>query len=76
MTAIDALAGGGTEPVPIDVDALGEEVRRKYRDVARDPDGEHHFHTGRRLARLLGYPDPDTTPSRRRVTIGVTGSRT
>jgi SAM-dependent methyltransferase len=56
MNAIDTSAGGGTEPVPIDVDALREDVRRKYRDVARDPDGEHHFHTGRRLARLLGYP--------------------
>jgi arsenite methyltransferase len=43
--------------VPVDPDTLREEVRRKYRDVARDPGGEHHFHTGRPLARLLGYPD-------------------
>lgn len=50
----------------VDSDALREQVRQKYRQVADDPGGEHHFHTGRRLARLLGYPDrqleglPDT----------------
>lgn len=42
---------------PVDPDRLRAEVQRKYREVARDPGGEHHFHTGRRLARLLGYPD-------------------
>jgi hypothetical protein len=50
--------GGEPEPVPIDFDTLRTQVRSKYRDVACDPHGEHHFHTGRRLARLLGYP-PD-----------------
>ena len=42
---------------PVDPDALREEVREKYREVAADPRGEHHFHTGRFLARHLGY-DP------------------
>ena len=42
---------------PVDSETLREEVRRKYRQVARDPGGEHHFHTGRALARLLGYPE-------------------
>ncbi|HVL99885.1 MAG TPA: methyltransferase domain-containing protein [Egibacteraceae bacterium] len=41
---------------PVNPDALRAEVRRKYREVAHDPAGAHHFHTGRALARLLGYP--------------------
>jgi len=42
-------------PLPVDPIALREEVKSKYRDVARNPHGEHHFHTGRPLARRLGY---------------------
>ena len=40
----------------VDADTLREEVKEKYRDVALNPAGEHHFHTGRPLAALLGYP--------------------
>ena len=36
---------------------LREEVKKKYREVALDPGGEHHFHTGRALARHLGYDE-------------------
>ena len=43
--------------LPVDPVALREEVKSKYRDVASNPNGEHHFHTGRPLARRLGY-DP------------------
>ena len=39
----------------VDVETLRSQVRDKYRDVALDPHGTHHFHTGRRLAVLLGY---------------------
>jgi len=39
----------------IDVDTLRSQVREKYRDVANDPHGAHHFHTGRPLAARLGY---------------------
>lgn len=42
---------------PVDVDALREEVKSKYREVAVDPHGEHHFHTGRILAKHLGYEE-------------------
>jgi arsenite methyltransferase len=42
--------------VLVDVERLRSEVREKYREVAERPDGEHHFHTGRPLAALLGYP--------------------
>jgi arsenite methyltransferase len=41
--------------LPVDPAALREEVKSKYREVADDPHGEFHFHTGRRLARRLGY---------------------
>ncbi|MFN8627072.1 MAG: methyltransferase domain-containing protein [Candidatus Binatia bacterium] len=41
--------------LPVDPVALREEVKTKYRDVAHNPHGEHHFHTGRSLARRLGY---------------------
>jgi arsenite methyltransferase len=36
-------------------DALREQVRVKYRAVAADPGARFHFHTGRVLARRLGY---------------------
>ncbi|MFT5450222.1 MAG: arsenite methyltransferase [Gammaproteobacteria bacterium] len=41
----------------VDPQALREEVKIKYRDVATDPHGEFHFHTGRALAKRLGYDD-------------------
>jgi arsenite methyltransferase len=43
-----------TETV-VDAAALREEVKEKYREVAADPHGEYHFHTGRPLAQRLGY---------------------
>ncbi len=57
MAARGPQGTAGPVGTPVDPRALREEVRRKYREVAHDPAGEHHFHTGRRLARLLGYPD-------------------
>ena len=41
----------------VDAVALREEVKSKYREVAIDPHGEYHFHTGRPLAKRLGYDD-------------------
>jgi len=41
--------------IAVDPAALREEVKSKYREVATDPHGEYHFHTGRPLARRLGY---------------------
>jgi SAM-dependent methyltransferase len=40
---------------PVDPAALREEVKSKYREVAENPHGSFHFHTGRRLARRLDY---------------------
>lgn len=48
--------------IAVDADALREEVRKKYREVAVDPRGEYHFHTGRSLARRLGYDDGIVDP--------------
>jgi SAM-dependent methyltransferase len=41
--------------VAVDAAALREEVRKKYREVAANPHGTFHFHTGRPLAVRLGY---------------------
>jgi arsenite methyltransferase len=40
----------------VDLDRLRAEVQAKYREVADDPTGDYHFHTGRAHARRLGYP--------------------
>ena len=40
----------------VDLDELRKEVRDKYREVAQDPSGDYHFHTGRAHALRLGYP--------------------
>ena len=42
---------------PVDPVALREEVKAKYQEVAVDPHGDYHFHTGRPLAKRLGYDD-------------------
>ena len=50
----------------VDPGALRARVRAKYREVAVDPGGSFHFHTGRALASRLGY-DPgivDALPDR------------
>jgi SAM-dependent methyltransferase len=41
--------------VPVDPAMLREEVKSKYREVACNPRGQFHFHTGRRAAARLGY---------------------
>lgn len=46
-----------SENLMVDPEALREQVRRKYGEVATNPAGKYHFHTGRFLALHLGY-DP------------------
>jgi arsenite methyltransferase len=49
------VAMPSTSEVLVDAGALRNQVREKYRAVATDPAGPFHFHTGRELARRLGY---------------------
>jgi SAM-dependent methyltransferase len=49
------VAMSSTSDVLVDAGALRDQVRAKYRAVATDPAGPFHFHTGRYLARRLGY---------------------
>lgn len=48
--------------VMVDPATLREEVRKKYRAVATDPHAKYHFHTGRPLAKRLGYDDAIVAP--------------
>jgi arsenite methyltransferase len=48
---------GMSDGLPVDPLALREEVKAKYRAVAADPHSSYHFHTGRPLARRLGYDE-------------------
>ncbi len=43
--------------VNVDVDVLREAIKEEYEVVASQPDKGFHFHTGRRLTRILGYKD-------------------
>ena len=43
------------QDLPVNPDALREQVRDKYREVAIEPGASFHFHTGRGLASRLGY---------------------
>jgi SAM-dependent methyltransferase len=46
------------QPIPkISLDELRLEIKKEYANVALDPNKGYHFHTGRRLANLLGYDE-------------------
>lgn len=46
------------QPVPkISLDELRLEIKKEYTNVALDPNKGYHFHTGRKLANLLGYDE-------------------
>lgn len=45
------------EPAPPDIGELRQAIQHEYATVAIDPSGTFHFHTGRKLARLLEYDD-------------------
>jgi arsenite methyltransferase len=46
-----------TPDLLVDPEALREQVKEKYREVATHPTRPFHFHTGRALAQRLGYDD-------------------
>ena len=41
----------------LDIGALRDAVQKEYAEVAKHPDKGFHFHTGRPLAKILGYLD-------------------
>jgi arsenite methyltransferase len=44
------------QPIALDLDELRAAIRAEYAAVAREPERGFHFHTGYRLAAILGYP--------------------
>jgi SAM-dependent methyltransferase len=44
-------------PQTLDLGSLRAAIQGEYERVALEPERGFHFHTGRPLARLLGYPD-------------------
>lgn len=47
-----------SDEVMVDAELLRSEIKQKYKEVAVDPRGTFHFHTGRRLIAQIGY-DPE-----------------
>jgi SAM-dependent methyltransferase len=43
----------------VDRERLRQQISDKYTDVALEPEKGFHFHTGRPLAKMLGYADED-----------------
>ncbi|MFT4888846.1 MAG: SAM-dependent methyltransferase [Pseudohongiellaceae bacterium] len=50
-----------SKSVSVDAEALREQVRSKYSEVATNPENEFHFHTGRELADRFGYDETITS---------------
>jgi 2-polyprenyl-3-methyl-5-hydroxy-6-metoxy-1,4-benzoquinol methylase/class 3 adenylate cyclase len=78
-----ALTGDGTPATPraslthpTNYEILRCEIRREYAEVATEPKKGFHFHTGRRLAEILGYAtsDIDAAPSQALESFAGTGN--
>ena len=63
-------------PAPLDTEALRASIRDEYAAVATEPERGFHFHTGRSLAALLGYPDAwvDALPPEAVASMAGTGN--
>lgn len=60
MTVTSSGAGAGSVASSrVDRGLLRDAISAKYTEVAENPGEGFHFHTGRPLARMLGYPDAD-----------------
>jgi SAM-dependent methyltransferase len=51
-----AMTQAPAQPIAIDLDELRAAIRAEYAAVASEPERGFHFHTGYRLAAILGYP--------------------
>ncbi len=60
----------------VDREELRRRIVEKYRDVALNPELGFHFHTGRPLAAMLGYPMPlvDALPADTVASFAGTGN--
>jgi len=60
----------------VDIETLRSEIRKEYAEVASNPDKGFHFHTGRPLAKMLGYADAwvDPLPVRAIESFAGTGN--
>ncbi len=64
-----------TQP-QLDTGALRDSIRDEYAAVATEPERGFHFHTGRKLGTLLGYPDAwlDALPPEALASMAGTGN--
>ena len=60
----------------IDIEALRASIRAEYAAVASEPDRGFHFHTGYRLAAILGYPQEwiESLPQAAAASMAGTGN--
>ncbi len=70
------MAQPGRMDGALDMDALRQAIRDEYANVAHAPQQGFHFHTGRSLARLLGYDDAwlDNVPESALASFAGTGN--
>jgi arsenite methyltransferase len=57
MTVPAQVVPGAARAVAIDRDGLRRAIQQEYAVVAAEPERGFHFHTGRPLARMLGYDE-------------------
>ena len=65
-----------TTPLNLDREILRQEISKEYAEVATNPEQGFHFHTGRPLAKLLGYDDSliDSVPQDSLQSFAGTGN--
>lgn len=56
-TSREPVPGAARPVAGLDVEGLRRAIREEYETVAAEPERGFHFHTGRPLARILGYDD-------------------
>jgi arsenite methyltransferase len=64
------------DPPAVDLEELRASIRAEYAAVAAEPDRGFHFHTGYRLAAILGYPQEwiETLPAGAVASMAGTGN--
>jgi arsenite methyltransferase len=56
----EAMTANGSrvaQPVDVDPETLRQAIKAEYKEVADHPNRGFHFHTGRRLANIVGYKE-------------------